>query len=76
MWKLGVPMSTVKTQEQLNQDVNATIKFVLSKVEMVAALSPEEACHPVHLDETRRQIVRKIWQLYKEVRQYGDTGGL
>lgn len=60
----------MKTEEQLRKDASATIKLILTELEEVALLPPEQACHPVLFDERRRRIVRRIWQLYKEVLQY------
>lgn len=56
-----------KTEEQLQRDVAATIKLILTELETVAGLAPDVACHPVAFDERRRRVVRKIWALYKEV---------
>lgn len=56
----------MKSRDQLEKDVNATIKFVLSEMETLASLPPEVAGHPYTFGERRRQVVRKIWGLYKE----------
>jgi len=55
-----------KTQEQFYKDVQAAIKAVLCDVEQLAAMPPEQACHPTTFDDVRRRIVRRFWSLYKD----------
>lgn len=55
-----------KTTDQLYKDVQSAIKLFLTEMERLAALPPPEACEPYSYDETRRKIVRKVWQLYKD----------
>jgi hypothetical protein len=64
----------VKTQPQLEKDVNAALKLILSEMEMLAALPPEIASEPYAFEERRRKVVRRIWDLYKDILNYGNPG--
>jgi hypothetical protein len=55
-----------RTPEQLEREANAVIKLVLSEMELLAAMDPDEACDPYTYNERRRRVVRKIWSLFKE----------
>ena len=55
-----------KTRQQLEKDVNALVKAILSDYEALAALSPEEASEPYAFEMKRNAIVRRIWGVYKE----------
>lgn len=56
-----------KTKSQLEKDTNAAIKLILSEMELLAALPPEIASEPYSFEERRRKVVRRIWNLYKEL---------
>lgn len=49
----------------LERDVNATIKLVLSEVEIAARMLPVDACEPYACEERRKRVIRAIWNLYK-----------
>lgn len=63
-----------KTPDALYKDVQASIKAVLSDMERLAALPPDEACNPLLFDEARRRVVRRFWQLYKDAVGHANTG--
>lgn len=64
-----------KTFQQLEKDANSTIKLVLSEMEALAGMPPEQAGEPYSFDERRRRVVRKIWQLFKEAVVYERING-
>ena len=55
-----------KTRQQIEKDVGALVKFVMSEIERVAAMPPDQAGHPYHLEQTRSRLIRKIWDVSKE----------
>lgn len=55
-----------KSLQQLEKEVNALLKLMLSELETCAALPPEEACDPYTFNERRHRLVRKTWNLFKE----------
>jgi hypothetical protein len=55
-----------KTIEQLERDVSATIKLILTEMEQLAGLPPAIAAEPYALQDRRKRVVRKIWSLYKD----------
>ncbi len=57
----------MKTEAQLRKDVSAAIKLILTEMETLAGLPPEQAFHPVEFDERRRRVVRRLWQLFKDL---------
>lgn len=54
---------------RIEQDVNALIKLVLTEMEMLASMEPEQARHPYEMDQRRRRVVRRIWALVKTVKE-------
>lgn len=46
-------------------DVNAVIKFVLSHLDEVAMLPPDEACEPYAMEERKRLIKRRLWEHHR-----------
>ena len=65
-----------KTFGQLEKECNALIKLVLSQMEELAAMPPEQASAPYEFNERRRVVVRKIWTIFKESVQYDPAGRL
>jgi len=63
-----------KTREQLEKDVGAAIKLILTELEDASLEDPLLACHPNAFDERRRRVVRRVWQLYKEVLAHAASG--
>jgi hypothetical protein len=55
-----------KTEEQLDRDTNALIKLVLLDMEELASLPPAMAAHPYELEQRRKRVIRRIWQLVKD----------
>jgi hypothetical protein len=49
----------------LEKDVNATVKLILSEVELAARTPPVEALHPYEVDARRKRVIRALWLLYK-----------
>lgn len=56
---------------KIEKDVNATVKLVMLEMERFASLPPEVANEPMRFNETRHQVIRKIWNLAKECIRYG-----
>lgn len=68
------PDFALKCAFDIEQDVNATIKLVMSEFEDVAVLPPEIACEPVAFNARRRRLIRAIWGTMKDCVRYGrDT---
>jgi len=63
-----------KTREQLEKDVGAAIKLILTELEDASLEEPLVACHPVAFNERRRRVVRTIWALYKGVLANAASG--
>lgn len=59
-----------KTRDQLERDCAAALKFVLSEMERLAAMPPKEAAEPYAFNERRRQVMRRLWTLWKEALAY------
>lgn len=74
MW-IADDVRTEKHRLEVEQEVNATIKLLMSEMERLAALPPEEACDPVEFNERRHQLIRKVWNLAKECIRYGKRAG-
>lgn len=53
------------TREELEKDVNAAIKQVLSEMEIAARQRPEDACHPYACEQRRKVVMRVIWHVYR-----------
>jgi len=67
-------MSTERESDliRLEKDVNATIKLILSEVEIAARMLPVESCHPYECERRRKVIIRAIWALGKRLRPMED----
>lgn len=63
-----------KSLEQLEKDVSATVKLVLSEMEQLAAMPPELAQERLVL--VRRVVLRKIWTLHKETVAHGNAASV
>jgi len=55
-----------KTRRELEVACNGTLKMLLSVMEDLASAPPAEACEPVKFDQQRRQVIRRVWTLFKE----------
>lgn len=53
---------------RLEKDVNATIKLILSEMEIAARTPPAEAAHPYECERRRKIIIRAIWSLGRRLR--------
>lgn len=60
-----------KLKSEVEREVSATIKFVMSELERLASLPPEVACEPVAFNRARHLVIRKLWTLSKECIRYG-----
>ena len=49
--------------DSLQRDTNATIKAILSEMEKLASLPPEQALAPDVFGECRRNVVKRLWSL-------------
>jgi hypothetical protein len=49
----------------LESDTNAVIKLILTHLDEVAALPPEEAGDPYALEERKRMIKRRLWEHHR-----------
>lgn len=56
------------------RDVAALIKYVLSEMETLAGLPPEEACEIYSFQDRRREVVRRIWTLVRQLQ--ADAAGV
>lgn len=54
----------MKTERDLQAEVSATIKLVLTEMEDLAVMAPEDA-YPYAYEERRQRVMKKIWNLYK-----------
>lgn len=61
------------TVQELEKEVNRTIKILLNEMEIAARTPPFEACHPYQCDERRRTVIREVWNLYKRCRANGES---
>ena len=52
-------------------EVNSTIKLVMSVMEELASLPPDQAAQPMFFNQQRHTVIRKIWNLSKECILYG-----
>lgn len=59
-------------RHQLEADVNALIKLMLSELENFAAMDPAEAAEPVRFNEIRNNVMRRQWAVVKQAIQYGQ----
>lgn len=69
-------LQELKTQQlrgEIEAEVNATIKLVMTTMEDLAAMPPELASDPTAFNERRHQVIRKIWNLTKECIRYGAS---
>jgi len=57
----------MKTPEQRKKDVNALIKYVLTAMEELASMPPEEAGDPYVFQERRQQMVKRVWRTFKDL---------
>jgi hypothetical protein len=60
-----------KLRFEVEAEVSAAIKLILSEMELLASLPPEEACEPVEYNRARHRVIRKLWNLSKECIYYG-----
>jgi hypothetical protein len=65
------PFFVQKLQDELEKEVNATVKLIMLELERFAALPPEIANEPVAFNRARRDVIRKVWTLAKECIRYG-----
>jgi hypothetical protein len=49
----------------LEADTNAVIKLILTELDDVASLPPEQASEPYALDERKRRIKRRLWDHHR-----------
>lgn len=63
----------MKTVDQRKKDVNALIKYILTEMETLAALPPEQAGDPYAFQERRQQLVKRIWRTFKDLTDVDDT---
>lgn len=61
-------MGEERTVEQMEKDVAATIKLVLSEMEIAARMRPEDAAHPYACEARRKAVIKAIWNLYRRTR--------
>jgi len=59
-----------KTRDQLEKDIQATVKLVLTEMETLAAMDPTKASEPYGFEERRRRVIRKLWTTFKECLSY------
>ena len=60
-------------KEIVEQEVNATVKLIMSTMEEMAALPPIQASNPALFNDKRNRIIRKVWNLAKECIRYGAS---
>lgn len=71
------PYYADKRTEEIQAEINATLKLLLSEIEEVAAQDPSTACDPVTFNARRRRVIRRVWATMKECVRYGrDVGPL
>jgi hypothetical protein len=62
-----------QNKQIVEQEVNATIKLIMSTMEELAAMPPELASDPVAFNDRRIRLIRKVWNLAKECIRYGSN---
>lgn len=62
---------TEKLRDEVEREVAATIKLIMSEMERLASTPPEIAGEPVSFNATRHTVIRKVWNLSKECIRYG-----
>lgn len=60
-----------KRRSEVEYEVSAVIKLVMSEMERLAGLDPSEASEPIEFNQTRQRVIKKIWNLSKECIRYG-----
>lgn len=60
-----------KLRGELEAEVSAVIKLVMSEMERLASLPPHEAAEPIQFNQMRNRVIRKLWNLSKECVRYG-----
>jgi len=60
-------------QHELESEVKATIKLVMTTMEELASMPPAEAGSPLAFNERRNRVIRKLWNLSKECIRYGAS---
>jgi hypothetical protein len=60
-------------KEIVEQEVNATVKLIMSTLEELAAMPPASASDPALFNDKRNRIIRKVWNLAKECIRYGAS---
>jgi hypothetical protein len=63
-----VPRSTA------DREVGATIKLILSVMEDLAGLPPEQACDPYFFDQQRARVLRRLHTMAEECKRAGREG--
>lgn len=63
----------MKSLDQRKKDVNALIKYILTEMEVLASLPPQEAGNPYEFQERRQQVVRRIWRTFKDLTETDDA---
>lgn len=61
-------MGTIEDKDGFELDVGATIKRIMSEVEIAARMPPMESCHPYECDRRRKVIIRSIWALFRRAK--------
>jgi hypothetical protein len=49
----------------LEADTNAVLKLILTELDMLASMPPEQACEPYFLDDCKRRIKRRLWEHHR-----------
>lgn len=49
--------------ESLERDVGALIKATMLEIEEAASQAPEIAAHPHALEQRRKRVIKRIWDL-------------
>lgn len=51
--------------QALEADTNALLKLILTELDTLASLPPEEACEPYALEDRKRRIKRRLWEHHR-----------
>lgn len=61
------------TIKKLEAESNALIKLLLTEMEELAALQPDQACEPYALEARKKRIRRRLWEHHRTfVNALGD----